>query len=62
MPEKRIHHPHDKLLKDTFSSPQNASAFFQHHLPSPLSATFDWSTLHLEPCSFILKTGMSLHG
>lgn len=53
MPEKRIHQPHDKLLKDTFRSPQNASAFFQHHLPTPLTRTLNWNTLSLEPRSFI---------
>ena len=53
MPEDSIHQPNDKLLKATFSSPENARAFFEAHLPPELAAALDWSSLALEPCSFI---------
>jgi predicted transposase YdaD len=53
MPEDSIHQPNDKLLKATFSSPENARAFFQNHLPAELAAALDWTSLSLEPCSFI---------
>ncbi|NBV85926.1 MAG: Rpn family recombination-promoting nuclease/putative transposase [Verrucomicrobia bacterium] len=48
-----IHQPNDKLLKATFSQPENARAFFENHLPKELAAALDWSSLSLEPCSFI---------
>ena len=53
MPEDSIHQPNDKLLKATFSVPENARAFFENHLPSELAEALDWSSLSLEPCSFI---------
>ena len=53
MPEDSIHQPNDKLLKATFSSPENARAFFQNHLPVELAGALDWNSLALEPCSFI---------
>ena len=53
MPEDSLHQPNDKLLKATFSVPENARAFFQNHLPAELSEALDWSSLSLEPCSFI---------
>jgi hypothetical protein len=53
MPEGGIHQPNDKLLKATFSVPQNARAFFESHLPHKLAAALDWPTLVLEPSSFI---------
>jgi predicted transposase YdaD len=53
MPEDSIHQPNDKLLKATFSSPENARAFFENHLPAELAAALDWTSLSLEPCSFI---------
>jgi len=53
MPEDSIHQPNDKLLKATFSSPENARAFFKNHLPPELAAALDWNSLALEPCSFI---------
>ena len=36
MPEDSIHQPNDKLLKATFSSPENARAFFEANLPGEL--------------------------
>ena len=53
MPEDSIHQPNDKLLKATFSVPENARAFFENHLPEELATALDWSSLSLEPCSFI---------
>ena len=53
MPQDSIHQPSYKLLKATFSSPENARAFFANHLPPNLAAALNWSSLELEPCSFI---------
>ena len=53
MPGDDIHQPNDKLLKSTFSIPENARGFFENHLPKPLAAAIDWTSLALEPCSFI---------
>jgi len=53
MPEDSIHQPNDKLLKATFSVPENARAFFESHLPPALAEAVDWSSLSLEPSSFI---------
>ena len=38
MPEDPIHQPNDKLLKATFSVPENARAFFENHLPKEIAA------------------------
>jgi hypothetical protein len=48
MPEKPIHHPNDKLLKATFSNPENARGFFENYLPKQISHAVDWSSLRLE--------------
>lgn len=53
MTEDSIHQPNDKLLKATFSSPENARAFFQNHLPDEIAAALDWHSLTLEPSSFV---------
>ena len=53
MPEENLHQPNDKLLKATFSVPENARALFQNHLPKDVAAALDWSSLSVEPCSFI---------
>jgi hypothetical protein len=53
MAEDSIHQPNDKLLKATFSVPENARAFFQNHLPKEIAAALDWTSLTLEPCTFI---------
>ena len=52
-PESPLHQPHDKLVKSTFSDPDNARAFFQAHLPRKLAHCIDWSTLSLASGSFI---------
>jgi hypothetical protein len=53
MSEDTIHQPNDKLLKATFSVPENARAFFANHLPHTLAAAIDWASLALDPCSFV---------
>ncbi len=52
-PESPLHQPHDKLVKSTFSDPDNARAFFQAHFPRKLAHCIDWSTLSLASGSFI---------
>jgi predicted transposase/invertase (TIGR01784 family) len=53
MPESPLHQPHDKLVKSTFSDPDNACAFLQANLPRKLARRIDWSTLSLASGSFI---------
>jgi predicted transposase/invertase (TIGR01784 family) len=53
MAEDSIHHPNDKLLKATFSVPENARCFFQNHLPQNLAKIIDWDSLTIEPSTFI---------
>ena len=52
-PESPLHQPHDKLVKSTFSDPDNARAFLQAHLPSNLVRRMDWTSLSLLSGSFI---------
>ena len=52
-PESPLHQPHDKLVKSTFSDPDNARAFLQAHLPRKLARRIDWNTLSLVSGSFI---------
>jgi predicted transposase YdaD len=52
-PESPLHQPHDKLVKSTFSDPDNARAFLQAHLPRKLARRIDWSSLSLASGSFI---------
>jgi predicted transposase/invertase (TIGR01784 family) len=52
-PESPLHQPHDKLVKSTFSDPDNARAFFRAHLPLKLTRGIDWTTLNLVSGSFI---------
>ena len=53
MGKGEIHQPNDKLLKATFSVPENARGFFENHLPADLTAVMDWGSLSLEPCTFV---------
>ena len=53
MPEEPIHHPNDKLLKATFSNPDNARGFFQNYLPEQISNAVDWNSLRLESSTFV---------
>ena len=52
-PESPLHQPHDKLVKSTFSDPDNARAFLKAHLPSKLVRRMDWTSLSLLSGSFI---------
>jgi len=52
-PESPLHQPHDKLVKSTFSDPDNARAFLEANLPRKLTRRIDWSTLSLVSGSFI---------
>jgi predicted transposase YdaD len=52
-PESPLHQPHDKLVKSTFSDPDNARAFLEANLPRKLTRRIDWSTLSLLSGSFI---------
>ena len=51
--ESPLHQPHDKLVKSTFSDPDNARAFLQAHLPRKLARLIDWTSLTLVSGSFI---------
>ena len=53
MSEDSLHQPNDKLLKATFSVPENARAFFENHLPADLASALEWGSLALEACTFI---------
>ena len=45
--------PHDALFKSVFQQPENAAAELQHVLPAEHVSSIDWSTLKLEPGSFV---------
>jgi hypothetical protein len=48
-----MHQPHDKLFKAGFSDPKTKAGFLSSQLPPALAAAIDWSSLRLEPGSFI---------
>ena len=52
-PENPLHQPHDKLVKSTFSDPDNARAFLEVYLPRKLARRIDWTSLTLVSGSFI---------
>ena len=45
--------PHDALFKSTFERPEHAAAELRHMLSPKISAAIRWSTLALEPGSFV---------
>ena len=45
--------PHDALFKHTFSQPEHAASELQSVLPPALARAVDWSTLRLEPGTFV---------
>jgi hypothetical protein len=45
--------PHDRLFRHTFSVPEHAAAALRRALPDSVSRLIDWSTLRLEPGSFV---------
>jgi predicted transposase/invertase (TIGR01784 family) len=56
MPKPRpqaIHSPHDKFVKETFTQPEAALDLFQTVLPPKLMREAAWSTLTLQPGSFV---------
>jgi len=53
MPESPLHQPHDKLVKSTFSDPDNARAFLEANLTHMLTRRMDWNSLTLVSGSFI---------
>lgn len=53
--------PHDAFARDMLSNPANASAFFQSHLPKDIVAAADWSTLTLQPASFVRQNLQQSH-
>ena len=48
-----MHQPHDKLFKAGFSDPETTARFLRSQLPPALTAAIDWSSLRLEPGSFL---------
>lgn len=47
---------HDALFKAAFEHPGHAAGLFRHHLPAALSNAIDWTTLALEPGSYVDET------
>jgi len=45
--------PHDALFKEIFSNPEHARVELRAVLPPALVAKLDWTTLHVEPSSFV---------
>jgi hypothetical protein len=45
--------PHDALFKSVFQQPENAAAELQHVLSAEHVSAIDWSTLKLEPGSYV---------
>lgn len=45
--------PHDALFKHVFSQPEHAASELRAVLPAGLAARLDWSSLELEPSSFV---------
>ncbi|MCR9161158.1 MAG: Rpn family recombination-promoting nuclease/putative transposase [Nannocystaceae bacterium] len=45
--------PHDALFKSVFQKPEHASAELRHVLPAEHIAAIDWSTLKLEPGTYV---------
>ena len=48
-----VHQPHDKFFKEAFGRLDLSRGFFRHYLPLPLVDAVDWTTLQLEPGSFV---------
>lgn len=53
--------PHDVLFKAAFEDPKHAAGLFRTRLPAQLVSEIDWSTLALEPGSFVDPTLNSSH-
>jgi predicted transposase YdaD len=53
MPDEDNFHAHDRLFRAGLSNPAAAAAFLIDRLPPEVAAHIDWSTLKLEPGSFV---------
>jgi predicted transposase YdaD len=53
MADEDIFHAHDRLFRAGLSNPAAAAAFLIDRLPPEIAARIDWSTLKLEPGSFV---------
>jgi predicted transposase/invertase (TIGR01784 family) len=53
--------PHDAFARCMLSEPAHAAAFFQGHLPKDIVAAADWSTLALQPASFVRQNLQQSH-
>ncbi|MEM6296218.1 MAG: Rpn family recombination-promoting nuclease/putative transposase, partial [Myxococcota bacterium] len=47
------HAPHDALFKTIFGQPEHAAAELKHILPEHVTTRLDWSSLALEPGSYV---------
>jgi predicted transposase/invertase (TIGR01784 family) len=45
--------PHDALFRHTFSQPEHAASLLKDNLPAAVAARIDWSSLELQPGSFV---------
>lgn len=45
--------PHDAIFKSVFQDPEHAAAELRHILPGELASAIQWSSLKLEPGSFV---------
>ena len=45
--------PHDAIFKSVFQEPEHAAAELRHILPGELASAIQWSSLKLEPGSFV---------
>ncbi|HLQ72986.1 MAG TPA: Rpn family recombination-promoting nuclease/putative transposase [Bacillota bacterium] len=50
---KRIHHPHDKLFRETFGDLSVTKDFLSHYLPTKLASAVDMDAMSLKKNSFI---------
>ncbi len=48
-----MHQPHDKLFKAGFSDPETTAGFLRGQLPPAVAEVIDWSSMRLEPGSFV---------
>jgi predicted transposase YdaD len=53
MPDEDTFHAHDRLFRAGLSNPAAAAAFLIDRLPPEVAERIDWSTLKLEPGSFV---------
>ena len=53
MPDEDPFHAHDRLFRAGLSNPAAAAAFLIDRLPPEVAARIDWTTLKLEPGSFV---------